>query len=192
MPHKVLFVDDEPNVTEGLKRALRKQPFDVLTASSAREALQILASQQVDVVVSDEMMPGMAGADFLGLVCNRYPDTVRMILTGHASLEAAVRAINQGEIYRFFTKPCNELDLAITIRQALEHRQLMAERQHLRRLVDEQYAMLRQLERLSPGITEVRKDAQGGIVIDEQTPDFNSVVREVEGQPPGRKDPRAA
>jgi len=192
MAPRVLFVDDEPNVTAALKRALREQPFEVLTASSAKEALQVLASQPVDVVVSDEQMPGMSGADFLAKVCNRYPDTIRMILTGHASLESAVRAINLGEIYRFFTKPCNETDLAITIRQALEHKQLMAERQHLRRLVDEQYAMLKQLERISPGITEVRKDALGGIVIDKQTPDFNSVVREVEAKPPSKEGPRAA
>ena len=167
MPPRVLFVDDEPNVTAALKRTLRAQPFEVLTAASATEALQILATQQVDVVISDEQMPGMTGTEFLSLVCNRWPDTIRMMLTGHATLDAAVRAINLGEIYRFFTKPCNEQDLAITIRQALEHKRLMAERHHLRRLVDERFALLKQLERISPGITEVRRDAQGGVIIDD-------------------------
>jgi two-component system, probable response regulator PhcQ len=179
MPHKVLFVDDEPNVTAALKRALREQPFEVLTASSAKEALQILASQPVDVVVSDEQMPGMSGADFLARVCSRYPDTIRMILTGHASLESAVRAINLGEIYRFFTKPCNETDLAITIRQALEQRQLIAERGHLTRLVNEQYSLLKQLERISPGITTVRKDPQGGVIIEDPGTGFNSAVQDL-------------
>jgi two-component system, probable response regulator PhcQ len=172
----VLFVDDDPNVTAGLKRTLHQQPFEVLTARSAIEALGLLAARKVDVVVSDEMMPGMSGADFLSVVCNRYPDTIRMILTGHASLEAAIRAINRGEIYRFFTKPCNDVELAVTIRQALEQKRLMTERQDLMRQVNEKSALLKQLERISPGITEVRRDAMGGLVLDEsggttETPD---------------------
>jgi two-component system probable response regulator PhcQ len=73
----------------------------------------------VDVVISDEKMPGMSGSEFLSLVRQEYPDTIRIILTGYGSLESAIRAINEGEIYRLFTKPCNVIDLAITIRLAL-------------------------------------------------------------------------
>ncbi|HVP39369.1 MAG TPA: hypothetical protein VMS93_09330, partial [Candidatus Saccharimonadales bacterium] len=120
---------------------------------------------------------------------NRYPDTIRMILTGHASLEAAVRAINLGEIYRFFTKPCNELDLAITIRQALENKRLMAERQRLMHLVNEQYALLKQLELISPGITQVHRDAMGGVVIEDSDREFNSLIRDLKGPPPAGGEP---
>ena len=121
MGHKVLFVDDQPNVIEGLKRVLRKEPYEILSASSAAEALDIMSQQPIDVVVSDEKMPGMSGSEFLFLVSQKYPDTVRMLLTGQASLDATIRAINQGEIYHCFTKPCNEADIATTIRQALKY-----------------------------------------------------------------------
>jgi CheY-like chemotaxis protein len=100
----VLFVDDEPNVTDGLKRALRREPYEFLTATSGAAALKILEGQYVDVVVSDEQMPGMSGSVFLSTVRKQFPHTIRMILSGQASLEAAVRAINEGQVHRFFLK----------------------------------------------------------------------------------------
>lgn len=122
MTHKVLFVDDEPLVTEALKRSLSEEEYKILTANSADEALDILAREPVDVVVADEKMPGMSGSEFLAAVCQEHPDTIRIMLTGQASLEAAVRSINEGEIYRFLTKPWNKDNLAITIRQALQQK----------------------------------------------------------------------
>ena len=86
MQHKVLFVDDEPNGTKALKRALRREPYDILSAGSADESLEMLERESVDVVVSDENMPGMTGSEFLAVVYEKYPDTIRIILTGHASL----------------------------------------------------------------------------------------------------------
>jgi len=74
MTRKVLFVDDEPHVTDSLKRSLRKEPYEVLSADSASEALKVLAREPVDVVVSDEKMPGMQGSEFLGRVCKLYPE----------------------------------------------------------------------------------------------------------------------
>ena len=127
MRPKVLFVDDEPKVIAGLKRAMRKEPYEIITANSACEALDIMDSTAIDVVISDEMMPGMSGSEFITKICQDYPDTIRMILTGHASLDMAIKAINEGEIYRFFTKPCNEVDLAVTIRHALEQKRLKIE-----------------------------------------------------------------
>jgi len=96
MEHKVLIVDDEPTITDLLKDALANEPYDILSAASAEEALPILDREQVDVVISDEKMPGMSGSEFLAIVRQEYPDTVRMILTGHGSLESAIRAINEG------------------------------------------------------------------------------------------------
>lgn len=167
MQCKVLFVDDEPHVTEALKRSLSKQPYEVLSANSAEEALKILEREPVHVVVSDEKMPGMSGSEFLAIVCQKYPGTIRMILTGQASLEAAIRAINEGEIYRFFTKPCNGADLAITIRQALQLKDLMAESLRLRQTVRRQTAILQELEKEHPGITGVKRNLEGTIVVDD-------------------------
>jgi len=87
MSHKVLIVDDEPHVTEGLKRVLRKEPYEILTASSANQALSILDREAIDVVISDDKMPGMSGSELLSIVSLDYPDTIRIMLTGHASLD---------------------------------------------------------------------------------------------------------
>jgi len=124
MTAKVLLVDDEPNLLSALRRSLRREPYEILSAASGEEALSILASTEVDVVVSDQNMPGMSGTELLTRIHETYPETVRFMLTGKATLEVAVEAINNGAISRFFTKPCNDVDLAITIRQALEHKRL--------------------------------------------------------------------
>lgn len=116
----VLFVDDESSVTEGIRTALRKAPFNVLTVNSGVEALDRLGEVPVDVIVSDERMPGMTGSQLLARVREDYPDTMRMILSGQADLQAAVRAINEGGIFRFLLKPCTAQDLASSVAEALE------------------------------------------------------------------------
>ena len=168
MQHKVLIVDDEPAITDMLKDVLSREPYGILSAGSAEEAFPILAREKVDVVISDEKMPGMSGSEFLTVVRKQYPDTIRIILTGHGSLESAIRAINEGEIYRFFTKPCNVFDLAVTIRQALQQKELMRESQRLLRIVRRQYTFIEALEKQYPGITKVKRDARGGIIIDDE------------------------
>ena len=167
----ILFVDDEPNVTDALRRALRAEPLDLLSATSAEEALRILNGRAVDVVVSDEQMPGMAGSAFLGLVRRRYPRTIRIILSGHASLEAAVRAINEGEVYRFFLKPCNPTDLKVTIRQALAHKALEEKSRRLLRKYQRQATVISRLEKVSPGITRLETDVDGAIIVGETDAD---------------------
>lgn len=123
MSCRVLLVDDEPSVTDALRRALRGRiPGTVLTATSAREALAILAREPVDVIVSDEQMPEMSGSELLSRVRTAHPRTVRIILTGQASFESAIRAINDAEIYRFLTKPCRTDDLIACIDSAIRAR----------------------------------------------------------------------
>ena len=107
MKHNVLIVDDDPAVRDVVREAFSAEPYALLIAGSADDALDIMSRTQADVVISDEKMPGMSGSEFLSIVRKKYPDTIRIILTGHADLEAAIRAINEGEIYRFFRKPCN-------------------------------------------------------------------------------------
>ncbi len=118
MSHTILLVDDEPNVLEGLTRALRKELYEILTANSVEEAAQQLEDHSVDLIISDEEMPGMSGTEFLARVARNYPDVVGIVLTGHPTLPAALRAMNEGKVYQFFTKPCNEIDLAKTNRRA--------------------------------------------------------------------------
>jgi two-component system probable response regulator PhcQ len=163
----ILLVDDEPNVTDALKRALRREPYEFLTAVSGAEAQQILERQHVDVVISDEQMPGMSGSEFLSKVRKQFPHTIRMILSGHASLEAAVRAINEGEVYRFFLKPCNPTDLIFTVQQALTHKRLEEQSRRLLREYQKQAAMLAKLNHNGPDLLRLDTDAQGAVIIDE-------------------------
>jgi two-component system, probable response regulator PhcQ len=182
MAHRILLVDDEPHVTEALKRALHKEPYEVLSAGSADDALEILARQPVDVVISDEMMPGILGSELLAMVYRKYPDTIRIILTGHANLEAALRAINEGQIYRFLIKPCNEMELRVTIRQAIQQKELATESRRLLQRVKGQHLMLQQLEREHPGITRLERDAMGTIIIDDTGYDLDELIKEMQAE----------
>jgi two-component system, probable response regulator PhcQ len=114
----VLFVDDEPQVLRGFRDALRKEAYDILTVGSAALALGVLSRAHVDIVVSDERMPVMSGAELLERVGREYPRVVRIMLTGQASLEASIRAI-KGGIYRFLTKPIEPSELRRVIAAAL-------------------------------------------------------------------------
>jgi DNA-binding NtrC family response regulator len=127
----VLLVDDDPAILISYENALWKQPFDIVTAPSAELALEVLATRPVDVVVSDQRMPEVSGAEFLARVRARYPDVQRIMLTGEADLETTVALINKGELYRFLTKPFASADLARTIQQALQLKRVNDERARL-------------------------------------------------------------
>ena len=125
----ILCVDDEPNVLEGLVRNLRRH-FTVATAPGGEAGLEVIARDgPFAVVVSDMRMPGMDGATFLRRVRETAPDTVRVLLTGHADFDAAIAAVNQASIFRFLCKPCAPDILVQTLQEAAEqHRLVTAER----------------------------------------------------------------
>jgi DNA-binding NtrC family response regulator len=126
---RVLCVDDEPNVLEGLRRQLRRH-FSVATANGGILALEVLEREgPFAVVVSDMRMPEMDGAAFLGRVREQAADTVRVLLTGQADLDATIAAVNEANIFRFLTKPCPTESLITALNAAVEqHRLIMAER----------------------------------------------------------------
>ena len=121
----LLLLDDEVNILSALKRALRPDGYRILTASTASEALALLAVNEVQVVMSDQRMPEMSGTEFLGKVKDLYPETVRIILSGYTDLESVIDAINHGAIYRFFTKPWEDELLRSCIAEAFRHQRLM-------------------------------------------------------------------
>jgi len=104
----LLIVDDEPNVLLALSRILSEEGYRILTAASAYEGLELLARNDIQVVLSDQRMPQMSGAEFMGRVKVLHPDTVRIILSGHSDLESVTRAINEGAIYKFLDKPWDD------------------------------------------------------------------------------------
>jgi len=125
----VLLVDDEPQVLGGLSVNLRRR-YQLLTASNGFDALQLLAAHpEIAVVVSDMRMPGMNGGVFLHKVRERAPDTVRILLTGQADLDSAIAAVNEGQIFRFLTKPCPMVTLLASVNDAVgQHRLITSER----------------------------------------------------------------
>jgi diguanylate cyclase (GGDEF)-like protein len=114
----LLLLDDEENVLRSLVRLFRRDGYHVLTANSVREAFDLLASNSVQVILSDQRMPDMSGTEFLGRVRDLYPDTVRMVLSGYTDLATITDAINHGAIYRFLTKPWNDDELREHIQAA--------------------------------------------------------------------------
>lgn len=114
----LLLVDDEENILRALKRVLRTDGYQILTAMSARDALEVLRRHDVQVVVSDQRMPEVSGIEFLNDVKKMYPDTVRIMLSGYSDAAAVTDAINRGTIYKFLTKPWNDEDIRDQVRSA--------------------------------------------------------------------------
>ncbi|MEO8016993.1 MAG: response regulator [Pseudomonadota bacterium] len=174
---KLLLVDDEPNLTSALVRSLDRSQFEIFTADSAQQALMILAGNDIDVVVSDERMPGMTGSQLLTEVRKKWPNTIRMILSGQADLEAAVRAINEGEVYRFLLKPCHPKELQLTILQGLQHKKLVAQSRKLLQEHMKTMNLLEALEKDNPGITKVELDEDGAILMEDDEAGANEDVQ---------------
>lgn len=169
MENRILLVDDEALVLMALKRSLFEEDLEIMTAASGEQALLLMEEQSFKVVISDERMPGLQGSDFLSQVRERYPSTIRMMLTGHATLEAAMKAVNGGEIYRFFSKPWNDQDLIFALRSAIEKFDLEAENRRLLATVQSQAKELKSLELRYPGIGAVERDEQGAVILTEMS-----------------------
>lgn len=144
-PARVLCVDDEPNILFALRRLFRHEGYEVLLAESGRAGLEMLESQAVDIVISDMRMPGMDGTQFLESVRTRWPDTVRLLLTGYADVQLIIGAINRGEIYRYITKPWDDNDILLVVRHGLERKALEQEKQRLEALTRAQNEELKEL-----------------------------------------------
>jgi DNA-binding NtrC family response regulator len=179
MKPKVLLVDDSLEVLSGLRRVLGGNSFEVLTDTSAIHALTLLRSQSVDVVVSDHDMPEMNGATFLAEVRELDPSTVRFMLTGKATLDMAIKAINAGTVDQFFTKPCNHVDLSQAIRRALEHKDLMSEARRLLHQYRLREKELAHLEALHSGILDVELDEMGAILLEDVPMEYEDLLKEM-------------
>ena len=147
MKKTVLLVDDEPAVIDGLLRSLRKEPYRLLSARSAADAMEIIRKEEIHVIVSDEEMPGMGGADLLAYVRQNYPTIIRIMLTGKASVTSAMKAIYDGWVYQYLHKPCNAVDLASAIYNGLLLQSLQQDESPHVILSDQEQAEL--LERVS-------------------------------------------
>ncbi len=126
----VLFVDDEKKVLTSLERGLLDESYEALFANSGQEALEILQKNPVHVIVTDMRMPEMGGLELLRAVKEEYPHIIRMVLSGYTQVTTVLTAINQGEVFRFITKPWKlEEEFKPAVREAIEYYDFQNERQ---------------------------------------------------------------
>lgn len=145
----ILLVDDEPNILSALKRVFRQENYHIITAYSGEEALQKLAEQKIQLVISDFKMPGMTGGELLRKVKQLYPNTIRIMLTGHADSEAVMSAVKEGAVYKFILKPWHDDDLRVTVALALEQYDLVERNKALQEKNAEKTKEISQLSKLA-------------------------------------------
>lgn len=173
----VLLIDDEPNILAALRRLLHPFDYNILEASSGAEGLSMLTQHAVDLVICDMRMPEMDGAEVLENIRLKWPDTIRILLTGFADLQSTIAAINRGEIYRYLAKPWDDNDVVLMVRDALAHKRLLEEKHALEKLTARQNEELKTLnttletrvllrtEELYTALEHLQKDYQATIHI---------------------------
>src|SRR5690606_17963961 len=126
----VLYVDDEENNLVSFKANFRIK-YNVLIALSGDEAMKILETKPVEIIITDQRMPNMTGVEFLEKVLEKYPAPMRILLTGYADMNAVVEAVNKGKIFHYLSKPWNEEELDMTIKRAYEVYELRIDEKEL-------------------------------------------------------------
>ncbi len=166
--YKILLVDDEENILKALCRLLMNKNYEIKTANSAKAGLAILEEFPAQLIISDNMMPGMTGIEFFKKVQDLYPDTIRIILTGRSDTKVSIASINKGEIFRFLIKPCNGVELNITIANGLKYYDLVKENRSLIQIVRKQHGALQEIEKKYPGITKIDREEDGTIHMEDE------------------------
>jgi response regulator RpfG family c-di-GMP phosphodiesterase len=169
-PATLLFVDDEPGILSALRRLFRPHGYRILIAESGQLGLAELEKTPVDLVISDMRMPEMDGAAFLKEVRQRWPETIRILLTGYADVGSTVAAINEGEIYRYISKPWDDNEIVGIVREALERSKLESENKRLTALAHAQNEELKSLNAsLEQKVAERTAELQQALGFVEQT-----------------------
>jgi response regulator RpfG family c-di-GMP phosphodiesterase len=152
--HTILCVDDETQILSSLKRLLRKEDFDLVTATNGEDGFKVMASRDIHLVISDHRMPGMSGISFLAKVRETYPDTIRILLTGYTEVDSIKASINEGHVYKFLLKPWNDDNLKQEIRQSLEQYDLIQSNHALHLMLA---AKNKELERINKDLENIIK-----------------------------------
>jgi FixJ family two-component response regulator len=173
--HTILCVDDEPNILQSLKRLLRREGYSMLSASSGEEAFKLLEDNEAQLIISDQRMPQMSGTEFLASVKEKYPDALRVILTGYTDVDSITESINKGHIYKFFLKPWNDNNLKLEIRQALEQYDLIKANRHLDETVIRQN---QELQRINEKLEDIVGERSREIAIKNHALELSHAILE--------------
>jgi signal transduction histidine kinase len=152
--HSILVVDDEADVVRSVKDLLRLD-YTVHTATNAQDGMKILEQHPVDVIMTDQRMPEMTGVEFLKSVRDPHPDATRLLFTGYADINAVIAAINQGNVYRYITKPWDPDELQTIIREACERHDLIVQRKQLLSELESANRELREANELKGAFIQV-------------------------------------
>lgn len=126
----ILYIDDEENNLTAFKATFRRD-YKIHLAISAEEGRKVLENEPIDIIITDQRMPDETGVEFLSSILDKYPEPIRILLTGYTDIEAVIDAINEGQIYRYITKPWNEQELRMNIENAFEVFRLRKENKEL-------------------------------------------------------------
>ncbi len=160
-PFSLLFVDDEEGVLNALRRIFMDENYQIKTAGNAEQALNIMAAEPVQLIISDHRMPGMTGAELLKTVREKWPETIRIMLTGHADVQSIMGAVKDGAVYKFITKPWNDEDLRLTVSLALQQFVLLQENRKLKEITRTQQAKLKNYS----GLFDEHRGVMGNILV---------------------------
>lgn len=164
--HSIMIVDDEVAILRSLQRLLHHENYSINVFDNPIQALECFKKQSVPLIISDLRMPKMDGMTLLKEIKSISPDTVRIILTGFAEIKTVISAINEGEVYRFITKPWNDEELKIIIRQALANYDLIMDNKRLLRMVERQRDILAEIEAHFPDVAKLPKMKDGAFIIE--------------------------
>ena len=168
--HSVVLVDGDLTLLNGMEEILKNDTYTLFKYQNAQEAMQFLENENgnVDIIIADNKIAHNDGGNLLVSIQKKYPNIVRVMIVEQADIEEAQKAVNAGEMYKFLTKPCNDADeLRLVVKHGIAQRDLWIENQKLQQEIKKHEQTLQALEDEHPGITQVQKDTDGTIVIDE-------------------------
>ena len=167
--HTILLVDDEPNILNTLNRLLRAEDREILTVETAALAWEKLKSiDGADLVISDNRLPDISGIDFLVKVRHLYPDTIRILITGYPDLDSAIQAINKGQVYRYITKPWENEELKLIVKQGLDYYDMLRDNRALLRIARQQADWLKNIQQKYPDVSQAEFSKSGLYIIEEK------------------------
>jgi len=167
-PHNILVVDDEKNVLNAIKRIFR--PYELInciTTTDPFEALKIVDEKNIDLIITDQRMPGLTGIELLKMIAIRHPEIIKIILSAYSDLNVILQAINEVGVYKFILKPWNNEDFLLTVIRALEWKELIGKNKSLQEEIKKRDAILAYWEQRYPGITKgINTDENGEVYIE--------------------------
>lgn len=166
MAYNILIVDDEQAILRALERTLFEGNYIVTTASSSSEAISLCKSAKFDLILTDYAMPGMNGIDLLVEVSKTMPDAVMMLMSGKGDLNMAIDAINKAVVYKFIVKPWDDDELLKIIDRSLDRYRLVMENSEMKMKIKKMMNVFERLEDEAPGITQLKRNEDGAIIID--------------------------